>query len=148
MHDNTQSYAHENSGHLCRDYLHLISLFQAEGAPFLGYLHSGGYCVARTDRQPTSRVSYRQRIDGKWSDCVKDVILDTRLQEMRDAPEIYDIISAKALPEKQWRQMSRAAVSGIRKAAQKIWRNQGFGQPYLLETVESDGETTTYTRYG
>jgi hypothetical protein len=93
-------------------------------------------------------VIYRQRVKGVWSGRINDDVLDTRLQEMRDAPGIYGIVSAKALPEKQWRRISKTTITGIRKAAQKIRRSQRFGQPCLLETVESDGKTTAYTRYG
>lgn len=148
MHDNTQSLAYKSTENIRGGYMHLIERFQTVGAPFLGYLHTNGFCVARTDRQPTSRVIYHQKVKGVWGGRFTADILDTRLKEMLDAPGIYEIVSVKVLPEKQWYCLSKAGLSGIRKAAQKIYRHQGIGRPCLLETVESDGETTTYLRYG
>lgn len=148
MHDNTQSIAYGSTGTIRGGYMRLIEKFQAENAPFVGYLHSEGFCVARTDAMPTSRVTYRQKINGKWSDPIRDDILNSRLKEMQDLPGIYAIESVTALSEKHWYQLSKAGLSGIRKAAEKIRRKQGFGNPYLMETVESDGRTTTYVTYG
>lgn len=134
------SIACDSQDPIKRRYLALVKAYQAHGIPFVGYLHTAGCGVFRTDRFSPTHTEYEVTYQrpGDTAPVTRRYQKPDILRLRNERCKILRVTSI-AVEEKP----QRFKVAKLKPVLKTLDR-----QGRLIETVESDGRATTYTNHG